>query len=209
MGFSPRGNIQVTRLHTLNEQLQAPCVNYRCYCCCLWQCSAQLPWQNHVVTTGIAKPLRLAARNSASTSASVTIAIKESTTPGTCGTGPLYTKLHMRTGLMWPNNFLKTLPMWTALPMVEQLFIGLHLGTVLMWPNSFLKTLPMWTALTMMVQQLFIGLQRGTVGVAKVLIAHSANLNATAVSGRYRGLTPLQVAERYRNQEMVELLRNA
>jgi len=51
--------------------------------------------------------------------------------------------------------------------------------------------------------------KRNSVGVAKVLIAHSANLNATAVSGRYRGLTPLQVAERYRNQEMVELLRNA
>merc|ERR1712218_68340 len=39
---SPRGNIQLTRLHTLNEQLQAPCVNYCCYCSCLRQCSAQL-----------------------------------------------------------------------------------------------------------------------------------------------------------------------
>jgi len=47
------------------------------------------------------------------------------------------------------------------------------------------------------------------VDVAEILIAHSANLNATAVSGRFRGLTPLQVAERYRNQEMFELLRNA
>merc|ERR1719367_2542352 len=43
------------------------------------------------------------------------------------------------------------------------------------------------------------------VDVAKLLLAKSANLNATAVShGDYPGLTPLQVAERYRNQEMVE-----
>merc|ERR1719367_124821 len=50
---------------------------------------------------------------------------------------------------------------------------------------------------------------KNSVAVAEILIAHSANLNATAVSGRLRGLTPLQVAERYRNQEMVDLLRNA
>merc|ERR1711988_392565 len=105
MGFSPRGNIQVTRrLHTLNEQLQAPCVNYRCYCCCLRQCSAQLPWQNHVVTTRIAEPLKLAARGSAGASASLTIAIKESTTPGTRRVKHLYTMLHMRTVLKWLSS---------------------------------------------------------------------------------------------------------
>jgi len=48
-----------------------------------------------------------------------------------------------------------------------------------------------------------------SVGVAKVLIENSADLNATVVSGPIRGLTPLQVAERFGNQEMVELLRNA
>ena len=51
--------------------------------------------------------------------------------------------------------------------------------------------------------------KRNSVGVAKVLIAHSANLNATAVSGRYRGLTPLQVAEKEGYQEMVNSLKNA
>jgi len=45
--------------------------------------------------------------------------------------------------------------------------------------------------------------------VAKLLLAHSANLNAIAVNGGYKGLTPLQVAIRRRNQEMVDLLRNA
>ena len=34
------------------------------------------------------------------------------------------------------------------------------------------------------------------VDVAKLLLAHSANINATAVNGRYKGLTPLQVAEK-------------
>merc|ERR1711963_899460 len=40
-----------------------------------------------------------------------------------------------------------------------------------------------------------------SVGVAKVLIENSADLNATVVSGPIRGLTPLQVAERFGNQE--------
>ena len=48
-----------------------------------------------------------------------------------------------------------------------------------------------------------------SVDVAKLLIENYANLNATAVSGSYKGLTPLQVAEIEGNQEMVELLRNA
>jgi len=48
-----------------------------------------------------------------------------------------------------------------------------------------------------------------SVNVARVLIAHSADLTATVVSGRYRGLTPLQVAKKRGNQEMVELLKNA
>jgi len=47
-----------------------------------------------------------------------------------------------------------------------------------------------------------------SVDVAKLLLAKSANLNATAVSGPRKGLTPLQVAERYQNQEMVLLLGN-
>ena len=47
------------------------------------------------------------------------------------------------------------------------------------------------------------------VDVAKLLLAHSANINATAVNGRYKGLTPLQVAEEKGRQEMVELLKNA
>jgi len=47
---------------------------------------------------------------------------------------------------------------------------------------------------------------RNSVGVARVLIAHSADLTATAVSGRWRGLTPLQVARRERSREMVWLL---
>merc|ERR1712012_488984 len=42
-----------------------------------------------------------------------------------------------------------------------------------------------------------------SVDVAKLLLEKSANLNATVVSGRYRGLTPLQVAEERGNQEMV------
>jgi len=48
-----------------------------------------------------------------------------------------------------------------------------------------------------------------SVGVAKLLLAKSANLNATVVRGWARGLTPLLVAIRRRNQEMVDLLRNA
>ena len=48
-----------------------------------------------------------------------------------------------------------------------------------------------------------------SVDVAKVLIAHSANLNAAAVKGGYKGLTPLQAAEKRGHQEMVKLLRNA
>merc|ERR1712198_627503 len=144
-------------LHTLNEQLQAPCVNYRCYCSCLWQCCARLrhfeskemPWQNIVRTTGNAQPLRLATRATqvqggppssggpAGTSASVKIAIKESTTPGTTGEVPLYTALHGRTGLMWPNNFLKTLSTWTALMiMVQHHFMWLQERTVLVWQKS-------------------------------------------------------------------------
>jgi len=47
------------------------------------------------------------------------------------------------------------------------------------------------------------------VEVAKLLLAKSANVNATPVSGSWKGLTPLQIAERRGNQEMVELLRNA
>jgi len=45
--------------------------------------------------------------------------------------------------------------------------------------------------------------------VARLLLRYSANLNATPVSGRLRGLTPLQVAARKGYQEMVELLKNA
>ena len=41
--------------------------------------------------------------------------------------------------------------------------------------------------------------------VAKILIANSADLNATAVSGIYSGLTPLRVAEKKEYPEMVEL----
>jgi len=54
-----------------------------------------------------------------------------------------------------------------------------------------------------------------SVDVAKLLLEKSANLNAVAVSGYYKGLTPLQAAEKEgteegaENQEMVELLRNA
>jgi len=48
-----------------------------------------------------------------------------------------------------------------------------------------------------------------SVGVARLLLAKSANLNARVVSGYCKGLTPLQVAEKERNQRMVELLRNA
>merc|ERR1712198_779888 len=133
-------------LHTLNEQLQAPCVNYRCYYSCLWQCCAQLPhfelkempWQNHVLSTGTATPLKLVARNSAWTFASVAIAIKESTTPGTLMVIHLYTELHVRKVMLyWQNYCLPTLPMWTALTIwVGQLFIGLHIGAVLTWQNT-------------------------------------------------------------------------
>merc|ERR1711963_30651 len=57
---------------------------------------------------------------------------------------------------------------------------------------------------------LHVAARKNSVGVAEILIAHSANLNATtAVSGRYRDKTPLQLAEFVGNQEMVELLRNA
>ena len=45
---------------------------------------------------------------------------------------------------------------------------------------------------------------KNDVSVAELLIAHSANLNATV-----SGLTPLQVAQNMRNQEMVDLLKNA
>jgi len=48
-----------------------------------------------------------------------------------------------------------------------------------------------------------------SVDLAQLLLANSANLNAAAVSGRFRGLTPLQVAEYEGNQEVAELLRNA
>merc|ERR1711904_129788 len=123
------------------------------------------PRPKTVNATWIAAPLKLAASPSASTSASLKIAIKKSTTPRTGGTGPLYTKLQRRTMLLWQKPCLQTLPIWTALTSgVQQLFIGLRYGAVLMWPNSFLQTLPMWTALTMMVQQLFIGLH-GTTGL--------------------------------------------
>jgi len=47
-----------------------------------------------------------------------------------------------------------------------------------------------------------------SVDVAKLLLENSANLNAIGVNGRYEGRTPLQVAERYQNQEMVLLLGN-
>jgi len=50
---------------------------------------------------------------------------------------------------------------------------------------------------------------KNSVDVARLLLAKSANLNATAVSGYYKGLTPLQAAEKEGNQEMVDLLRNA
>merc|ERR1711944_171275 len=43
MGIQSKGKYSTDEtLHTLNEQLQAPCVNYRCYYCCLWQCCARL-----------------------------------------------------------------------------------------------------------------------------------------------------------------------
>merc|ERR1712038_1934735 len=61
------------------------------------------------------------------------------------------------------------------------------------------------TALHFAVRELF----GSCVSVAKLLIAHSADLNATPVSGPYKGLTPLQAAEKEGHQEMVELLRNA
>ena len=50
---------------------------------------------------------------------------------------------------------------------------------------------------------------KNSVDVAKLLIEKSPNLTATATSGRYRGQTPLQVAERAGHQKMVELLKNA
>jgi len=50
---------------------------------------------------------------------------------------------------------------------------------------------------------------QNSVDVAKLLLANSANLSATAVRGNWKGLTPLQVAKKRYNQEMVELLRNA
>merc|ERR1712038_1399465 len=62
-----------------------------------------------------------------------------------------------------------------------------------------------YTALHFAVRELF----GSCVSVAKLLIAHSADLNATPVSGPYKGLTPLQAAEKEGHQEMVELLRNA
>ena len=48
-----------------------------------------------------------------------------------------------------------------------------------------------------------------SVDVARLLLEKSANLNATVVSGHWKGLTPLQLAEGEGHQEMVELLRNA
>jgi len=48
-----------------------------------------------------------------------------------------------------------------------------------------------------------------SVDVAMLLIENSANLDATVVSGLFRGLTPLQVAEKWSRQEMVDLLKNA
>ena len=46
-----------------------------------------------------------------------------------------------------------------------------------------------------------------SVEVARLLLRYSANLNATAVSGSGKGLTPLQLAERYQRLEMVVLLK--
>merc|ERR1711963_1033815 len=120
--FSPRGNIQVTRLHTLNEQLQAPCVNYRCYCCCLWQCSAQLD---------------CAGTNQACSQSQCTdLCFSEDCNKGVNNARDVwgYTPLHM-----------------------------LHIYSV---------------------------------AVVKRLLENHANLNATAVSGSWKGLTPLQVAEK-------------
>merc|ERR1719288_97169 len=51
--------------------------------------------------------------------------------------------------------------------------------------------------------------ERNLVAVAEILIAHSADLNATPVSGLWNGLTPLKVAEKKGSQEMVKLLKNA
>merc|ERR1711963_1244421 len=47
---------------------------------------------------------------------------------------------------------------------------------------------------------------RNRVDIAKLLLANSANVNVTAVSGSWRGQTPVYWAKSYRNQEMVELL---
>merc|ERR1712038_1350547 len=123
MGIQSKRIYSTDESYTLNEQLPAPCVNYRCYYSYLWQCCARLrhfeskemPRQRTVNTTMNGAPLELAASPSAWTSASLKIAIKESTTPGTRWVIHLYTKLQERTMLMWPNSFLKTLPMWTVL----------------------------------------------------------------------------------------------
>jgi len=56
---------------------------------------------------------------------------------------------------------------------------------------------------------LHVAAETNSVDVAKLFIAHSANLNAVPEGHRYKNMTPLQVAIRYRNQEMVQLLRNA
>merc|ERR1711963_812634 len=47
-----------------------------------------------------------------------------------------------------------------------------------------------------------------SVDVANLLLENSADVDSTD-NGGYKGLTPLQVAIRRRNQEMVDLLRNA
>jgi len=56
---------------------------------------------------------------------------------------------------------------------------------------------------------LYYAAWKNSVNVARLLLRYSANLHATAVRGYWGGKTPLQVAELYRNREMVELLRNA
>merc|ERR1711963_63683 len=228
MGFSPRGNIQVTRLHTLNEQLQAPCVNYRCYCCRLRQCSAQLACSqskcrdlcfsddcnkavNNARNSWGRTPLHRAAKEN---SVDVAKQLLENSAGVDSADNYGDTALHEAAlensvdvanlllensaDVDSTNNYGRTALHYAAIRN------SVGVAKLLLENSANVDRTDMW-GLTALHKAAYYN----SVDVAKLLLEKSANLNATVVSGSLKGLTPLQVAEERGNQEMVDLLRNA
>merc|ERR1712038_293466 len=243
MGIQSKRIYSTDESYTLNEQLPAPCVNYRCYHSYLWQCCARLRhFESKEMACSQSKCVDLCFSEDCNQEVNNA---RDKISPG--GYTPLleaayrnrtevakqliahsadvnYSNGHGETALHYAAS-------WNNVEMAKDLLANsanvdsttyrkgetafhyaaghnsVEVANFLLDHSVNVDSTDNrgYTALHFAVRELF----GSCVSVAKLLIAHSADLNATPVSGPYKGLTPLQAAEKEGHQEMVELLRNA